>query len=194
MKRNSLSFLTLSFLIIASALAISLSSCNDSKTYAELLTDETHYVNNFLADQKVINSIPDDTVFVTGEDAPYYRIDPDGNLYMQVVEPGTPGNMAKKNELLYVRFTRYNLAFYRNGKLPEGEGNDNVLGGNYAIRVGNYELNSTYSFGMGIQAPLDLVPVDAVINLVVKSQFGRPSEMSYVYPFLYSIRYFRPKI
>lgn len=181
-------------LIILAALGAFLSSCNDGKTYAELLTDETHYVNNFLADHRVVNDIPADTVFEYGENAPYYRIDEDGNLYMQVIDPGTPGNKAKNDELLYIRFTRYNLTYYSGGKLPNGEGNDNVLGGNYYFRYNNYELNSSYSLGSGVQAPLAFLPVDAVVNIVIKSQYGMPSEMSYVVPYLYSIRYFRPKI
>lgn len=173
---------------------IGLSSCQDSKTYAELLTDETHFVNNFLADQRVVKEMPADTVFEYGENAPYYRIDEDGNLYMQVVEPGTPGNMAKDNELIYFRFTRYNLAYYHDGEFTYSEGNDNVMAGNYSFRYNNFELNSSYSFGSGIQAPLAYVPIDAVVNIVVKSQYGWPSEMSYVTPYLYSIRYFKPKI
>ena len=182
------------FSISALCLCLSTAGCSDSKTYAELLTDETHYVNNFLADHKVVNSIPEDTVFLYGPDAPYYRLDEDGNLYMQVIDPGTPGNKAEYNELLYFRFTRYNLSKYADGKLPDGEGNDNVLGGHFSFRYGNYELNSSYSFGSGVQTPLNFLPVDATVNIVVKSQFGMPSEMSYVVPYLYSIRYFRPKI
>lgn len=180
--------------IILTLCYIFISSCSNSKTYAELLTDESHYVNNFLADHKVINQVPEDTVFQYGPDAPYYRLDDDGNLYMQVVDPGTPGNMVESNELLYIRFTRYNLSLYNNGNLGEGQGNDNVLGGNYSFRYGNYELNSSYSMGMGVQAPLNYLPVDAVVNIVIKSQYGMPTEMSYVIPYLYSIRYFRPKI
>ena len=182
-------------LVFTSAVMASmLSSCDNSKTYAELLTDETHYVNKFLADQRVCNEIPADTVFEYGENAPYYRLDEEGNLYMQVIDPGTPGNKAKDNELLYFRFTRYNLARYDNGDLGTGEGNDNVLAGNYSFRYGNFELNSSYSFGAGIQTPLEFLPIDAQVNIVIKSQYGWPAEMSDVIPYLYSIRYFRPKI
>ena len=62
----------------------SLSSCSDSKSYAEQLEDERRACNAYLASFEVINEIPKDTVFQTGADAPFYRIDPDGNVYMQV--------------------------------------------------------------------------------------------------------------
>lgn len=184
----------------ALALAAFTTSCDDSKTYAELLTDETHYVNNFLADQHVINYVPDDSVFIVGKNAPYYRLDEEGNLYMQIEELGpevmenNQGGRAKYNDLIYFRFTRYNLSNYVNGTFSSSEGNDQVLGGNYSFRYGNYELSSSYSYGSGIQAPLQFVPVGSKVNIVVKSQYGMPSEMSYVIPFLYSIRYYRPMI
>lgn len=180
--------------IAALAFAATVSSCSDSKTYAELLQDENHYVNAFLADQRVINVIPADKKFETGPDAPYYRLDDDGNLYMQVVEPGTPGDTVAYNDLVYVRFSRYALSYYDNGELPAAEGNDPVLGGNYSFRFGNYETASSYNLGTGIQTPLSFLPIDARVNLVVKSQYGMPGEMSYVLPYLYSLRYFRPKI
>ena len=63
-------------------------SCNDSKSYAERLTDENKNVNAFLANHRVINSIPDDSIFETGENAPYYRMDSEGNVYMQVIDAG----------------------------------------------------------------------------------------------------------
>lgn len=175
------------------AAAVSTASCSDSKSYAELLTDENHLVNVFLADQRVINSVPEDNKFETGPNAPYYRLDEDGNMYMQVIDPGTPGDTAVANELLYFRFTRYDMRSYADGKFSSAEGNDDVLGGNCAFRYGNYELSSSYSYGVGVQQPLQYLPVDARVNIIIKSQYGMPNEMSNVVPWLYSIRYFRPK-
>lgn len=184
---------TLSAIILTAVSGATMVSCEDGKTYAELLTDETHAVNKYLADQRVVNGVPADTVFETGEDAPYYRLDEDGNLYMQVLDAGTPGNRVTDNELIYFRFTRYPISTYDDGKFATAEGNDDVLGGNLSFRYGNYELSSSYNYGTGIQTPLAYLPVDCRVNLVVKSSYGMPSEMSSVVPWLYSLRYYRPK-
>lgn len=177
------------------ALLAFLSSCDDNKTYAELLQDEDHYVNNFLADQMVINRIPEDSVFITGEDAPYYRIDEDGQIYMQVIDPGTPGNKVTDNELIYFRYTRYNLAYYSDGKLNYGGGNDDDMSSaNTSFRYGNTTLQSSTQWGSGIQTPLAFLSVDCQVNLVVKSQYGFTSEMAEVKPYLFQLRYFKPKI
>lgn len=170
-------------------------ACSDDETYAELLQKENMNVNRFLADHRVINEIPADTVFETGEDAPYYRLDEDGNLYMQVLDAGTKGDTVEYNELIYFRFTRYNIESYMgDNQFGSSNGNDDVLNGNYSFRFNNYQTNSSYQNGVGVQMPLHYLPVDCEVNIVIKSQYGSPSEMSYVIPFLYNIRYFRPKI
>ena len=46
-------------------------SCSDRKSYAELLADEDYYSNNYLADQRVVSYIPEDSVFESGPDAPF---------------------------------------------------------------------------------------------------------------------------
>ena len=51
----------LSYILISIA-ALGIVSCSDNKSYAELLTDETKNVNAFLANQKVINEIPEDSI------------------------------------------------------------------------------------------------------------------------------------
>lgn len=184
--------LALALLLIASAAAVA--SCGDDRSYAKLLNTENANVNRFLADQHVINEVPADSVFEYGTDAPYYRLDEDGMLYMQVIDPGTPGNRVKDDEQIYFRFTRYNIASYDNGEFSVSEGNDDVLNGNLSFRYNNYQIASSYDFGPGIQKPLSYLPVDCVVNIVIKSQWGMPGEMSYVTPYLYNIRYFRPKI
>lgn len=176
------------------AAAMIATGCNDSKTYSELLNDENAYTNAFLADQRVVNTIPEDNKFEVGENAPYYRLDEDGQLYMQVLDAGTPDNMVKDDELIYFRYTRYPLAYYVDGKFTYSDGNDEATGSNYSFRYGNYESNSSYSAGVGVQAPLEYLPVDCQVNLVIKSQYGKPGEMSNVQPYLYRLRYFRPKI
>lgn len=171
-----------------------IASCSSSTSYAELLTSESHYVNNFLANQRVSNTIPTDTnfVFEVGEDAPYYRMDEDGNIYMQVLKMGTKGNYAKDDEIIFFRFTRYDLSGYTNNTLPDGEGNDTDMSYlNSWFRMNNLELKSSYQYGSGVQTPLLYLPIDSEVNLVVKSQYGWYEEMSNVIPYLYHLRYYR---
>ena len=180
----------------AVVLALGATSCKDSKSYAQLLEIETKAVNQFLADQRVDNTIPTDTnfVFETGENAPYYRLDEDGNLYMKVLKYGTRGNWAKDDEIVFFRFTRCNLEEYKNGELPKGSGNETDMSYmNSWFRLNNYTLESSYQWGAGVQTPLQFLPMDCEVNLVVKSQYGFYSETSYVLPFLYTLRYYRQK-
>lgn len=181
------------FLLIAvAALTLGTTACKDSKSYAEMLNDETKSVNAFLADQNVLLDIPADSVFICGPDAPYYRLDEDGNVFMQVINPGSDKKVPD-NAQVYFRFTRYNLHEYAaTGVLPSGYGNsDNLMTGNASFRYGNYTLTSSSQWGSGIQLPLDFFGYDCEVNLVIKSQFGLTSEISQVIPYLYNIRYFQ---
>lgn len=181
--------------IFSAVIAAAAVSCDDGKTYAELLDTETQSVNRYLADQMVVAEIPADTVFITGPDAPYYRLDEDGMLYMQVLDPGTKDNRVENDELIYFRFTRYNLNNYADGELPAGTGNETDMGYlNSSFRYNNYQLQSSIQWGSGVQTPLAYLPVDCEVNLVIKSQYGFSSEIANVVPFLYHLRYYRPKI
>lgn len=183
MKKNAVISI---FAIVAAALT----SCGDSQSYSSLLANEDRYTNNFLADQQVITYIPADSVFEYGENAPYYRIDPDGMLYMKVLDPGTPGNMVEDNEQIYFRYTRYALEAYKDGKLPQGTGNNLSLSPMY-FRYGNYSLTSSLTYGTGIQTPLEFLPIDCEVNLVVKSTVGWQSDQTDVIPYLYRLTYQR---
>lgn len=167
--------------------------CDDSVSYAELLTDETHAANNFLSNHRVINDIPADTVFETGPDAPYYRLDEDGNLYMQVLYAGDrKNNRVKDNELIYFRYTRYNLNYFMKTGIMEGSGNStDMWSAPASFRYGNTTLTSSVQYGSGVQAPLAFLGVDCEVNIVIKSQYGFTSEIAQVVPYLYNLRYFR---
>lgn len=192
MKAKRIKFsLALAFTLVA--MTSFLTSCDDGKSYAELLTDENHAVNRFLADQRVVNTIPTDTnfVFEVGEDAPYYRLDEDGNMYMQVLNVGTRGNYAQTDQVIYFRYTRYDLEQYKNGTLPAGYGNEeNMSYMNTWFRYDNFTLQSSYQWGTGIQMPLKYLPIDCEVNIVIKSQYGFYDEVSYVVPYLFKVRYF----
>lgn len=175
----------------AAALCLTFSACSDSKSYAELLTEETQSVNAFLADQNVYLEIPEDSVFISGENAPYYLVDEDNNVYMQVINPGSDKRV-KSDAQVFFRFTRYNLHEYAaTGVLPQGQGNsENLLSGNSSFRYGNYTLSSSSQWGSGLQRPLDFLGYGCEVNLVIKSQLGLSSEISQVIPYLYNVRYF----
>ena len=185
--------------MLFAASALLFSSCEDSKSYAELLNDETYATNRFLADHVVVNDLPADNKFITcaekGDLAPYYKLDEEGDVYMQVVSPGTEGNMAVHDQLIYIRFMRYNLFNYKDANLGTPSGNDSDLSnGSASFRFDNFQVTSSYQWGKGIQLPLKYVPIDAEINLVIKSQAGLYSEIANVQPYLYQVRYFKAQI
>jgi len=184
--------------IIIGALAICTATvslyCSDNKSYAELLEVENKAVNRFLADQRVIGYQEDFTDFEVGADAPFYQIDKEGNLYMQVIKLGEY-EKPEDNQLVYFRFTRYNLSYYTTGGEMEGEGNsESIEYGDQSFRMNNTTLESTTQWGSGIQHPLTLIPLGSEIKLVVKSQYGWTAEIAYVQPFLYHLRYYPGKI
>ena len=182
------------FHIVAAVFALAfLASCEDGKSYAELLNEQDRAVNNFLADQRVINYVPADTVFETGPDAPYYRLDDDGTMYMQLLNPGTKGNKVKTDELIYFRYTRWALAYYADGQLPTGVGNNTSLNSAW-FRYQNFQLASSAQWGSGIQYPLSLLPVDCEVNIIIKASYGPTTELSDVRPYLYRLTYQRPLI
>lgn len=178
------------YVAAAVAMAVAASSCDDGKSYAELLNEQDMYVNNYLADHIVMLDVPADTVFEYGPDAPFYRLDEDGNMYMQVLEPGTKGNKVRDDEQIYFRYTRYALINYKDGKLPTGAGNNITLSPAW-FRFNNYQLQSSAEWGVGIQTPLQYLPVDCKVNIVIKSEYGITSESSNVQPYLWTLTYER---
>lgn len=178
-------------------LGVTAMSCDDGKSYAELLTDETHAVNSFLANHRVQLGIPEYDEIETGADAPFYRLDEEGNVYMQVLSKGNKDMMTKDDDLVYFRFTRNSLFLYdvATGEFPEeGWGNsEDLTVGSASFRYNNYTLTSSSQWGSGLQLPLSVLGLGCRVNLVIKSQYGLSNEISQVVPFYYyDVRYFPP--
>ena len=182
-------------LTITTATAVGLGSCNDQESYADLLRSERRVCNAYLADHRVVNDIPADSIFEVGPDAPYYRLDEEGNLYMQVLNAGDPEDRASYDDLIYFRFMRMSLSDWSYlGDEASWSGNaDNMNSAPMNFRYENYSLSSTTQYGVGIQFPLRFLGVGCHVNILIKSQYGFTDEIAYVTPFLYNIRYFRPQ-
>lgn len=214
--------------LLFAAIAV-FTGCNDSKSYADLLNDETKSINRFLADQRVISTAPADSVFVTryelagkilsdrnvsvtdadynkkfsevldemiadpAIDAPFYRMDEDGDVYMRVVKTGDMNDRPQFNDLVYIRMTRYNLQEY-DGLLPEGYGNAYDVATAITVRYDNESSQSYTQWGEGLQVPLDYLGYGSEVEIVLRSRKGPSDEIGVVVPYLYTIRYFKSNI
>lgn len=189
-------FYCLSMLMGLLALTV-LTACNEDQSYADRLNDERNSVNAYLANHKVVMSVPEDSIFEVGPDAPFYRVDVDGNVYMQVLDAGDRVNdRVKQGEPIYFRYSRYNLAtWYASGTWSVYSGNETSMDAlSCSFNYGDYTLPSTSQWGYGIQFPLLFLGVECEVNLIIKSQYGFTSEISYVLPFFYHIRYYHSMI
>lgn len=159
-------------------------------TLADLKKTEQRAIKAYLSKFDVVNVLPPLADIRVGSVAPFYKLDTQGTVYMQVVRMGTQP-AATDGQTIYFRYMRYNLLSYlNNGMLPAGEGNLNSA----TQDVTSFELGSaapsTTQWGIALQMPLQLgLPADSEVNLIVASEAGPPAEQTSVTPFLYNIRY-----
>ncbi|MBQ9576027.1 MAG: DUF4827 family protein [Muribaculaceae bacterium] len=174
-----------------------LTACNDDTSYADRLNNERNAVNAYLANHRVVMSVPEDSVFEVGENAPFYRLDTDGNVYMQVLNAGDRKNdKAKTSQPIYFRYSRYNLSvWYSDGNWTVYSGNENSMDAvACSFNFADYTLPSSSQWGYGLQYPLMFLGAECEVNLVIKSQFGFSNEISLVTPFFYHVRYYHSQI
>lgn len=164
-------------------------------TYEEILAQDRKAVKKYLSQFKVIETLPADNNYQTGSDAPYYKLNAEGTVYMQVISLGSMPP-ASEGDRVYFRYMRYNLLdYYTNGHLSEGWGNANSLDASPAYFVVGSTAPATTQWGIGIPLPIQLgLPVDSRVNLVISSDAGITNEIASVIPFLYNIQYFRSQI
>lgn len=185
-------------LLLLVFLASGLGACSKSQSYSELLREEERAVNRFLSGEKILNEIPADSVsFITGADAPYYRLDEDGYLYMQVVSKGEMSDKVEAGDIVYFRFNRLNLKAEYYGYNPEWQGSQNELSGSADTSCSfvykNQYLQSTTTWGLGVQWPLKFLGYNSEVNLVLRSYYGFADDQTSCIPYLINIKYFRPE-
>lgn len=175
-------------------------SCSKSESYSELLRDEEKAVNVFLAQHEVRLEVPSDSIsFEMGEDAPFYRLDPDGYVYMQVISKGDTESKIENGDVVYFRFSRQNLKTLTETGTADKEGNSDNIGvgaydpkSTYFVYQNNY-LQSSTSWGTGIQMPMKFFGYGCEVNLVLRSYYGFSSDQTYCIPYLINVRYFKPE-
>lgn len=188
---GTLVFFALSFLGFA---------CSESQSYADLLRDEEQAVNWYLAKYNVELDLPEDykdlvTVEEMGEDAPFYKLDNEGYVYMQIVKADYD-EMVAEGDLVYFRFLRQNIStlYEYDGQVEDWEGNSDYLpNGTTSFVYKNNTLTSTTKWGTGIQMPLQYIGYNSEVNIVLKSYYGFTEEQAYCIPYIMNIRYFRPE-
>lgn len=161
-------------------------------TLEDLKKTEQRAMKKYLSKFDVVDVLPAINDIQVGSVAPFYKLNPEGTVYMQVVKMGTEP-AATIGETIYFRFLRYNLLSYlENGVLPNGQGNLNSVTQDVTSFVLGSDKPSSTQWGTAIQMPMLLgLLVDSEVNLVVASEAGFTSEISNVIPFLYNIRYLK---
>lgn len=181
------------FHISAVVLLLSATGCEKTKSYSEMLKDEEQACNWYLAQNKIVVDIPKDSVFQTGQDAPFYKMNSEGTLYMKVITAGDRNKIPENGDRVYFSFMRQNIQSLMNGYIDEDvwEGNaENMAYGSTSFLLGETILTSSIKYGNGIQIPVTYLGYYSEVMLVVKSLEGFTDDQTNCTPYVYKVRYF----
>lgn len=181
------------FHISAVVLLLSATGCEKTKSYSEMLKDEEQACNWYLAQNKIVVNIPEDSVFQTGQDAPFYKMNSEGTLYMKVITAGDRNKIPENGDRVYFSYMRQNIQSLMNGYIDEDvwEGNaENMAYGSTSFLLGETILTSSTQYGNGIQIPVTYLGYYSEVMLVVKSLEGFTDAQTDCTPYVYKVRYF----
>lgn len=189
---------------LLSCMILLITGCSKSQSYSELLREEEKACNWFLSYRNVCLELPDDRNFITyetlndngepyGEDAPYYKLDEEGYVYMQVVKADF-SELVENGDLVYFRYVRESIKdLYEDVSSPADGNGDYLPNGTTSFVYKNTYLSSTTKWGTGVQMPLKYLGYNSEVNLVLKSYYGFTEEQSLCIPFLINLKYFKPE-
>ena len=182
--------------------AVTMAGCEKGESYADLLRDEEKAVNWYLAQHRVEIEAPAKAEdFEIGENAPFYRMNTDGTVYMQVINRGDLSDRPQTDDKVYFRFERTNIKNLWQGSSSIPQGNmDNLnssIGSTYLF-YGNTKYPNSTQYGTGRQVPLDYLGYYSEVNLVIKSYSGFTgtsfsAEQTACIPFMYNVKYYKPE-
>lgn len=181
-------------LIILLSFIVGFVSCEKGESYADLLKKEEKAVNWYLSGESVEIEIPADSIFIEGEDAPFYKMDEDGSVYMRVIDAGDQNDKPQEGDRVYFRYSRMNLRNFYEAGVEQWIGNSSDLNssmGSTSLIFGNFKLPSSYQYGTGLQLPLNYLGYNSRVRLILKAQSGFLSEQSQCLPFVVDVRYFK---
>ncbi len=153
-------------------------------TEDDMIQREQKAMSKYIKRFEVIDHLPPLTDIQPSSVSPFYKLDEEGTVYMQVVKLGE-GPAVSAGETISFRYLKFDLlCFYDDNKLPAGSGNLNS-GEPYEMTFGN-----TYTYGTGLQLPLKYgLPLGSEVNLVVSSSAGPSFDASAHIPYLYNLKY-----
>lgn len=199
------------FSVVLASITIVLSGCGKTQTYAEMLKQESESIDKFLSYggryTATIPSNPDD-IMATGDKyhvsntVPFYELS--NGVYMQPVNKGngTKITTTSPNNKVAFRFLRINLNSWAADPYDIEIFSDTKGGvGNYYYKDISeyyffydpvYTANSSqyYTYGMGIEYPLQYLTDESSCYLIVPSKMGFSEGVSSVIPYLYYIEYY----
>jgi len=158
----------ISFVIVAIAVFLFIgNSCDNQKTYAEYLKEESKGIKQFIAENElvVLDEYPEDHVFKPNE---FYR-DPATGVYYNVIDSG--GRKATFGEEVYIRFK--GLTYFLDGDTTQYA---NILSPDPEILV--YGNPTTYSCNAWV-VPLGHVGHLGRVKLIVPFNQGLTYDKSY---------------
>ena len=185
-------------LSLALFLLLLFASCSKTQSYSDLLKNEQKVSNWFLAQHTVCNEIPADSIFEEGADAPFYRMDADGYVYMQVIKSDKKGDrdIPHTGEQVYFTFTRYDIdLMYKSNTLDIAYSDSNQddlwnVSSTYFI-FNNYRVSVSSEFGSGMQVPVSYLGYNSEVNILLKSYYGFSVDNTTCIPYLVNVRYFK---
>lgn len=199
---SMIKFIMRGFPIVALLLTM---GCSKTQSYSELLRDEEKACNWYLSKYNVSVEMPEDAkdliTFDTldqdgipyGENAPFYKLDDDGYVYMQVVKADF-SQMVAEGDLVYFRYIRESIKDMYEGIDSPSTGNGEYLpNGSTSFVYKNNNLTTSTIWGLGIQMPLTYLGYNSEVNLVLKSYYGFTEEQTYCIPYIINLKYFKPE-